>query len=80
MATSGDALVKAIENEIGRTNYHEFGNGKKVYDIISKPRLAALLIEDRLQEIQIIDNPDWNAKLPIEIELKKAFRLIPSHR
>jgi hypothetical protein len=36
-------------------------------------------MEDRLKEIQITDDPEWNAKLPIEMELKKAFRLIPSH-
>lgn len=79
MMTSSDALIKSIENEIGRTNHHKFSSGKKAYDIISKPRLAPLLIKDRLKEIQIIDDPNWNAKLPIEIELKKAFRLIPSH-
>ena len=79
MANSGDALIKTIENEIRKINYHKFESGEKVYDIISKPRLAALLIEDRLKEIQIIDDPHWNAVLPIEIELKNAFRLIPSH-
>ena len=79
MLSSGDALVKAIENEIGRTNYQKFDGSKKVHDIFSKPRLGTLLIQDRLKEIKIIDDPDWNAKLPIEVELKKAFRLIPDY-
>jgi hypothetical protein len=52
--------------------------GIKSGKIISKPRLAQLLIEDRLKEIQIENEPDWIAKLPVEIELKKIFELIPS--
>src|SRR5206468_2148295 len=35
MLTTGDALVKAIENEIRRTNYQKFDGGKKIYDIFS---------------------------------------------
>ena len=79
MKSTGDALVKAAENVISLLNHHKF-KGLKARDIILKPYLANLLMEERLKEIQIIDNPEWEAKLPIETELKKAFKLIPSHR
>jgi hypothetical protein len=80
MKSSGDALVKAAENEIGRLNHDNFKGSKKARDVISKRHLANLLLEQRLKEIQIIDDPAWEAKLPIEIELKKAFKIIPSYR
>ena len=75
MKKTGDALIKTIEKEIWRVNVIK---GIKSGKIISKPRLAQLLIEDRLKEIQIENEPDWIAKLPIEKELKKIFELIPS--
>ena len=77
MESSGDALIKAIENVIGQNNYK---NHKDIEPsiILSKPRLAELLIRDRLSEIQILKDPNWTAKLPIEFELKKAFQLIPN--
>ena len=75
MKRTGDALIKTVEKEIWRVN---LTNGIKSGKIISKPRLAQLLIEDRLKEIQIENEPNWIAKLPIEIELKKVFKLIPS--
>jgi hypothetical protein len=75
MKRTGDALIRTVEKEIWRVNLTK---GIKSGKIISKPRLAQLLIEDRLKEIQIENEPDWIAKLPVEIELKKVFRLIPS--
>lgn len=75
MKKTGDALLKTIKKEIWRVNVIK---GIKSGKIISKPRLAQLLIEDRLKEIQIENEPDWIAKLPIEKELKKIFELIPS--
>lgn len=75
MKKTGDALIKTVEKEIWRVNLTK---GIKSGKIISKPRLAQLLIEDRLKEIQIENEPDWIAKLPVEIELKKMFELIPS--
>ena len=79
MNRAGDALIRAIENTIGRVNLDKAGNGGKMSDIVSKPSLAKELLGDRLKEIQITDDPEWNAKLPIEVELKKAFALIPRH-
>ena len=75
MKRTGEALIKTIEKEIWRVNLTK---GIKSGKIISKPRLAQLLIEDRLKEIQIVNEPDWIAKLPVEMELKKIFELIPS--
>jgi predicted ATP-dependent endonuclease of OLD family len=77
MNVTGDALIRAIENTIRRTNLDKLGNGEKVSDIISKPRLAKQLISERLKQIRITDDPDWNAKLPIEVELKKSIRTNP---
>jgi hypothetical protein len=80
MKSSDDALISAIESEIGRLNHDKFdGSTRKASDIISKPYLATLLIEQRLNEIQIKDDPEWKAILPIEVELKEAFRLIPRY-
>ena len=75
MKRTRDALIKSVEKEIWRVNVTR---GIKSGKIISKPRLAQLLIEDRLKEIQIENEPDWISKLPVEIELKKIFELIPS--
>ena len=75
MKRTGDALIKTVEKEIWSVNVTK---GIKSGKIISKPRLAQLLIEDRLKEIQIEIGPDWIAKLPIEIELKKIFEIVPS--
>jgi hypothetical protein len=75
MKRTHDPLIKSVEKEIWRVNATR---GIKSGKIISKPRLAQLLIEDRLKEIQIENEPDWIAKLPVEIELKKIFELIPS--
>ena len=75
MKRTRDALIKSVEKEIWRVNVTR---GIKSGKIISKPRLAQLLIEDRLKEIQIENEPDWISKLPVEIELKKIFGLIPS--
>ena len=75
MKRTRDALIKSVEKEIWRVNVTR---GIKSGKIISKPRLAQLLIEDRLKEIQIENGPDWISKLPVEIELKKIFELIPS--
>jgi hypothetical protein len=75
MKKTGDALIKSVEKEIWRVNVTK---GIKSGKIISKPRLAQLLIDDRLKEIQIENEPEWIAKLPVEIELKKIFELIPS--
>jgi hypothetical protein len=75
MKRTGDALIRTVEKEIWRVNLTK---GIKSGKIISKPRLSKLLIEDRLKEIQIENEPDWIAKLPVEIELKKVFKLIPS--
>jgi hypothetical protein len=75
MKSTGDALIKSVEKEIWRVNVT---TGIKSGKIISKPRLAQLLIEDRLKEIQIENEPHWIVKLPVEIELKKMFELIPS--
>jgi Overcoming lysogenization defect protein-like, TOPRIM domain len=75
MERTGDALIKTVEKEIWRVNVTK---GIKSGKIISKPRLAKLLIEDRLNEIQIENEPEWIAKLPVEKELKKIFELIPS--
>jgi hypothetical protein len=69
---TGDTLIKTVEKEIWRVNVTK---GIKSGKIISKPRLAQLLIEDRLKEIQIENEPDWIAKLPVEIELKKYLSL-----
>ena len=79
MRTSGDALISAATKEIGLLNHQKFSGSKKASDTISKPDLAKLLIQERLKEIQIKDDPVWNAKLPIEVELKKAFELIPRY-
>ena len=61
MERTGDALIKSVEKEIWRVNVTK---GIKSGKIISKPRLAQLLIEDRLKEIQIENESDWIAKLP----------------
>lgn len=79
MRTNGEALIKAMENIARKNNLDRFKNKSKNSSIISKPRLGELLIEDRLKEIQIDDEPEWNAKLPIEVELKEIFRLIPNY-
>jgi len=78
MNSTDEALIRAVENTASRTNLEKLDGGK-VSDIISKPYLAKQLIANRLREMQIKDDPDWNAKLPIEIELKKAFTLIPRY-
>jgi hypothetical protein len=31
----------------------------------------------RLKEIEIVDYSEWDTKLPVEVELKKAFGLVP---
>jgi len=77
MKTSGQALITAIENTISKNNRDKLKNIKKGPNIISKPYLSELLIKNRLKEIQIADDPNWNAKLPIEKELKEVFKLIP---
>lgn len=78
MKSTGEALIKVIENIIRKNNRDEEKQIRK-NESISKPHLAELLIGDRLKEIQIEDDPDWDAKLPIEKELKRIFRLIPQY-
>ncbi len=52
MESTGDALIRAAENQIQMLNRDRFKDSAKASDIISKPYLAKLLLEERLNEIQ----------------------------
>ena len=54
---------------------------KEIDEIISKPHIGKLLIQDRLNEIRNdrYSKREWNPKIPIEIMMKDIFYLIPKH-